>query len=140
MAMPNGCWGFRMKALLTAALLALTPLPAKAEAAMTPILRIFEFTVAPEDVAAFMAAGHDNIRNSVRDEAGVLSMYVAADKDDPTRLYVVEVYRDQAAYESHRATPHFQSFIAAMEGKLLSRRVIETTPAMLGAKGFEWEE
>ncbi|MDO5632392.1 MAG: putative quinol monooxygenase [Paracoccus sp. (in: a-proteobacteria)] len=129
-----------MKALLTAALLALPPLVAHAEAPMSPILRIFEFTVAPEDVATFMAAGEDNIRNSVRDEPGVLSMYVASDKDDPTRLYVIETYRDQAAYESHRETPHFQAFIAAMDGKFLSRRVIETNPTILGAKAFTWEE
>ncbi|MDO5614068.1 MAG: putative quinol monooxygenase [Paracoccus sp. (in: a-proteobacteria)] len=126
-----------MKALLTAALMLLS-LNLHAEEPMIPILRIFEFTVAPEDVAGFMAAGEDNIRNSVRDEPGVLSMYVAADQDDPTRLYVVEAYRDQAAYEAHRETPHFQAFIQAMDGKFLSRRVIETTPAMLGAKAFEW--
>ncbi|MDO5658427.1 MAG: putative quinol monooxygenase [Paracoccus sp. (in: a-proteobacteria)] len=105
---------------------------------MPPILRIFEFTLAPDDVETFMAAGRDNIRNSVRDEPGVLSMSVATDATDATRLYVVETYRDEAAYQAHRDTLHFQAFIAAIDGKFLSRRVIETTPAMLGAKAFEW--
>ncbi|MDO5622699.1 MAG: putative quinol monooxygenase [Paracoccus sp. (in: a-proteobacteria)] len=127
-----------MKALILAALLTL-PFTAQAEETpMPPILRIFEFTVAPEDMETFMAAGRDNIRNAIRDEPGVLSMSVAADASDPTRLYVVETYRDEAAYQAHRDTPHFQAFIAAMDGKFLSRRVIETTPAMLGAKPFEW--
>ncbi|MDO5611455.1 MAG: putative quinol monooxygenase [Pseudomonadota bacterium] len=130
-----------MKRWCLALLLALFSLSSRAENAMNPhvpLMRMFEFTLAPEQVAIFMAAGERNVRDSVREEPGVLSMFVAADRDEPTRLYVIEVYRDQAAYDSHRQSPHFLAFLEGIEGRLLSRRVIETTPLMLGAKAFEW--
>lgn len=103
-----------------------------------PVARIFEFVVAPEHVDSFIAAGRDNILASLRDEPGVLSIYLTTDKADPTRLYVVEAYRDEAAYEAHRETEHFQAFVRAVDGKFLSRRVIETSPAVLGAQSFTW--
>ena len=103
-----------------------------------PIMRIFEFVIAPDQIAAFMEAGRQNLEASVRDEPGVISMYCVTDKTDPTKLYVVEVYRDQAAYEAHIKTPHFTRFVSEIQGKVVSRRVIETNPAFLGAKPFTW--
>jgi quinol monooxygenase YgiN len=86
-----------------------------------------------------MEAGRKNIEASVRDEPGVHSIYCAADKDDPNKIYVVEVYQDQAAYQLHADSPHFKAFIEAMKGEFLSRRAVETTPKLLGAKAFGWQ-
>ncbi|MDX0654658.1 antibiotic biosynthesis monooxygenase [Sinorhizobium medicae] len=104
-----------------------------------PIVRIFEFVVA-SDLAAFMVAGRKNVQASIRDEPGVLSMHSVADKSDPTNLYVVEVYKDEAAYRAHVATTRFKDFINAIKAKVISRRVIETNPKMLGSEDFEWTE
>ncbi|MBB6367460.1 quinol monooxygenase YgiN [Xanthomonas sacchari] len=103
-----------------------------------PIMRIIEFVLAADDVHSILEAGRENIAASVRDEPGVLSMHCAVDKDDPTKLYVVEVYRDQAAYQAHVESAHFKIFLAATQGKVISRRVTETQPAVLGAKAFFW--
>jgi quinol monooxygenase YgiN len=105
-----------------------------------PIMRIFEFVVASDDLEAFMVAGRRNVQASIRDEPGVLSMHSVADKNDPTKLYVVEVYKNEAAYRSHVESAHFKAFIDATKGKVVSRRVIETNPKMLGSKHFEWTE
>lgn len=103
-----------------------------------PIMRIFEFVIAPENVDAFIAAGRENIVTSVRDEPGVTSIYVSIDKDDPTKVYVVEAYRDEAAYQAHRETGHFKAFVQAIDGKVISRRVIETNPMFLQGKPVQW--
>lgn len=103
-----------------------------------PIMRIIEFVLAADDVQPLLEAGRKNIAASVRDEPGVLSMHCAVDKDDPTKLYVVEVYRDQAAYRAHVESAHFKAFLAATQGKVISRRMTETQPAVLGAKAFLW--
>lgn len=103
-----------------------------------PIMRIFEFVLVPSDVQSILEAGRKNIETSVRDEPGVLSMYCAVDKDDPTKLYVVEVYRNQAAYQAHVESAHFKAFSEAIRGKIVSRRIVEATPALLGAKLFDW--
>ena len=67
-------------------------------------------------------------------------MHSVADKSDPTNLYVVEVYKDEAAYRAHVATTRFKDFINAIKAKVISRRVIETNPKMLGSEDFEWTE
>ncbi|WP_202885358.1 putative quinol monooxygenase [Pseudomonas sp. SWRI111] len=103
-----------------------------------PILRIFEFVLDPHDIPPFLEAGRINIETSLRSEPGVLSMYCAVDTDDPTRLYVVEVYRDQAAYLAHVESAHFKTFLRASEGKVISRQIMQTSPVVLGAKSFDW--
>lgn len=105
-----------------------------------PVTRIFEFVLAPENIGSFIAAGRENILTSLREEPGVLSICVAADKEEPTRLYVIEAYRDEAACQAHRETGHFKAFVKAIDGKFISRRVIETNPSILAAKSFSWSE
>lgn len=103
-----------------------------------PIMRVFEFVLDPSDVQPFLEEGKKNIELSVRDEPGVLAMFCSTDKNDPSKLYVVEIYRDQAAYQVHADSPHFKAFLAAIEGKVISRTVKETNPTVLGAKAFNW--
>lgn len=104
----------------------------------TPVMRIFEFILAPSDVQPILEVGKKNIETSVRDEPGVLAMFCSTDKDDPSKLYVVEVYRDQAAYQDHADSPHFRAFLTAIQGKVISRSVKEMNPMVLGAKSFNW--
>lgn len=56
---------------------------------------------------AFMEAMLDDARGSVQDEPGCLRFDVLQDSEDPDRLHLYEVYRDQAAIEAHRAAPHY---------------------------------
>lgn len=104
----------------------------------TPVMRIFEFVLAPSDVQPILEVGRKNIETSVQDEPGVLAMFCSTDKNDPSKLYVVEIYRDQAAYQAHADSPHFKAFLAAIQGKVISRTVKETNPTVLGAKAFNW--
>ncbi len=45
-----------------------------------------------------------------RKEQGCLMFVVHRHKDDPRRFFIYEQYRDEAALESHRTTPHFLQF------------------------------
>lgn len=131
-----------MKPTITAAVVVTSLLTAAGSVAEnlpnSPIMRIFEFVVSPENVEAFIAAGRENIVTSVRDEPGVTSIYVSVDKDDPSKIYVVEAYSDEAAYLAHRDTTHFKAFLQAIDGKVVSRRVIETNPMVLQGKPVQW--
>ena len=50
---------------------------------------------------------------SERDEPGCLMFNIAQDDADPNVLHLFEVYRDDAAVETHVATPHFRRFAEA---------------------------
>ena len=41
-------------------------------------------------------------------EPGVLTLFSMQDKADPCKIYILEIYADQAAYQSHIQTPHFK--------------------------------
>jgi quinol monooxygenase YgiN len=66
--------------------------------------------VKPEHLAEFLEAVRHDAIHSEKDEPGCLRFDVVQDRDDPNRLYYYEVYKDQAALEAHRNTPHFKLY------------------------------
>jgi len=76
---------------------------------------VVECRVQPGRVAEFLAAARDDSRGSVRHEPGCLRFDVVQDNRDETRIWLYEVYRDEAAFEYHQTTPHFQRFDAAIK-------------------------
>lgn len=99
-----------------------------------PITRIFELQIAPDKLDEFNKLGKYNIKNSVNHEKGVLAMYVLADKEDPYKLYVVEAYADENAYQDHRNSAHFQAWLNGTKDMIIGRKVIETNPIVFGSK------
>jgi autoinducer 2-degrading protein len=87
--------------------------------------------VKPEHVAEFLEIARDDAERSEKDEPGCLRFDVLVDRDDPARCYFYEVYRDEAALEAHRQTPHFkryfeksQALLAAPPERRFARNVI----------------
>jgi autoinducer 2-degrading protein len=73
---------------------------------------VFSLTVQvevdPDKRAEFLAAITTNAAASVRDEPGCLRFDVSAVEGDENRFVFYELYRDAAAFEEHRAAPHFR--------------------------------
>ena len=63
--------------------------------------------IKPEHKEAFMESMLEDARGSVNDEPGCLRFDVIEDQADPNRIFLYEIYRDDAAIEAHRAAPHF---------------------------------
>lgn len=59
-----------------------------------------------EEVAQLFA----KLTAETRKEPGCLMFVVHRHKDDPRRFFIYEQYRDEAALEAHRNTPHFLQF------------------------------
>lgn len=104
------------------------------------VTRIFELQIAPDKLDEFNRFGKHNIQNSVNHEQGVLAMYVLADKQDPYKLYVVEAYADETAYQAHRSSAHFQAWLNSTKEMIVGRKVIETTPIIFGSKAVKPQE
>jgi autoinducer 2-degrading protein len=66
--------------------------------------------VKPEHVAEFLEVIRHDAEHSEKDEPGCLRFDVIQDKDGQNRFYFYEVYRDEAALEAHRQTPHFKQY------------------------------
>ena len=55
----------------------------------------------------FIEALVDDARGAVNDEPGCLRFDVTQDAADANRLWVYEVYQDEAAFQAHLQAPHF---------------------------------
>ena len=56
---------------------------------------------------AFIEAMLDDAKGSVKDEPGCLRFDVIQDGDDPNRIWLYEIYVDEAAFQAHLQAPHF---------------------------------
>jgi quinol monooxygenase YgiN len=63
--------------------------------------------IKPDAVERFLAAMVENAQNSLAHEAGCLRFDVIRDERIPNRIYLYEVYRDQAAFAAHMTMPHY---------------------------------
>ncbi|MCO7553727.1 putative quinol monooxygenase [Pseudomonas otitidis] len=79
----------------------------------------------PGSLEAFMEAMRINAAASVRDEPGCLVFDVLRDRSDPDRVWLYEVYTDEAAFEAHMQTPHFLASRPLVEPLILQQDCIE---------------
>ncbi len=107
---------------------------AMAEESPSRYVRIAELEIDPGRVDAFAAATREVGQASVRSEDGCLVLYAVAEKDNPGRVRVFEIYRDPAAYQAHLQTSHFKKFRAATDDMVKSRKLIDATPISLATK------
>ena len=84
----------------------------------------------------FLAGMTANAEASVRDEPGCLRFDVSAAADDPNRFFLYELYTDAAAFEAHKASPHFARWRSVAGGVVVSQvNTIGTLVATHSAEG-----
>ncbi len=71
------------------------------------IALIVTIEIQPEHREAFMESMLDDARGSNNDEPGCLRFDVLQDNEDPNKIHLYEVYKDQAAVDAHRQAPHY---------------------------------
>ncbi|MFL6529214.1 MAG: putative quinol monooxygenase [Chthoniobacterales bacterium] len=88
----------------------------------------------PAQLDAYKAALKEEIETSVRLEPGVLGLYAVSDKKAATKVTILEMYADDAAYKEHLETPHFKKYKASTKDMIKSLELVETEPVVLGTK------
>ena len=82
---------------------------------------IAQIEVDSTQLKEYNAALKEQMQTAVRWEPGVLTYYAVADKKLPSRITILEIYADSAAYQKHITTPHFKKYkttVAHMVKKL----------------------
>jgi quinol monooxygenase YgiN len=98
------------------------------------LVRIAELEIDAGQIDAYRNALKEEIETSIRIEPGVLTLYAVSVKGQPNQIRIFEIYKDEAAYESHLQTPHFKKYKAETQGMVKSLKLIETEPILLGRK------
>lgn len=99
-----------------------------------PYIRVAEIEIDPAQVDSYKAAAKQVIETSVRTEPGVLALYAVAEKDNPARVIVFEMYADLEAYKTHLETEHFKTYKAVTQTMVKSLRLADTIPIALSSK------
>ena len=89
------------------------------------IVRLSEIEIAPESLDEYVTILKKEAAASVRLEPGVISIFPMSQQDHPTKVRILEIYANRAAYESHLQTPHFQEYKAATVKMVKSLRLID---------------
>jgi quinol monooxygenase YgiN len=82
---------------------------------------LVQVTVKPEMLAEFERAILANADGARTREPGCLRFDVSQSEDEPARWLFYEVYKDSAAFEAHRASPHFAAYQEVADRALLSK-------------------
>jgi quinol monooxygenase YgiN len=108
--------------------------PAWGTTRAVPYVRIAELEVDPAQMESFRAAIREVGSTSVQKEPGCLALYAVSEQDAPTRVRVLEIYRDADAYQAHVQSAHFKKFRTTTDGMVTSRRLIDAEPISLATK------
>jgi autoinducer 2-degrading protein len=88
---------------------------------------LVQVTVKREMLAEFERAILANADGARTKEPGCVRFDVNQKEDDPTAWLFYEVYRDSAAFETHRASPHFAAYQAVADKALASKTLTRWT-------------
>lgn len=83
-----------------------------------------EFDIDPEQFDAFLPLMTANAEASRRDERGCRRFDVCRPRDTANRVFLYEIYDDEAAFQAHLQTAHFKSFAAATKDMITARRIV----------------
>jgi autoinducer 2-degrading protein len=83
-----------------------------------------EMEVIPGQIEAFKKAIEENSAASIK-EPGCRQFHVVHLASDPNRVFLYEVYDDEAAFKAHRATEHFKKF-DSIRNKLIVKSEVKT--------------
>ena len=74
------------------------------------LVRIAEIEVNEGYLEEYLAEAHNVGRKSVESESGVICIFPMQVKDSPNTIRILEIYRNDEAYQAHLQTPHFLEY------------------------------
>ena len=92
------------------------------------ITRIAEIEVNDGYLEAYLAAAHNVGTKSVESEPGVICIFPMQVKDAPNTIRILEIYRNEEAYQAHLQTPHFLEYKQGTLHMVKSLRLVATEP------------
>ena len=85
-------------------------LNAETDAASEMLIRLAVIEVYPEYLQEYLEAASTVGGESVAKEPGVVCIFPMQMKNEPNQIRIIEIYRNQEAYQSHLQTEHFLTY------------------------------
>ena len=92
------------------------------------IVRLAEIEVYPAKLKEYLSFASEVGTVSMSVEPGVIGLFSMQDKADSCKIYILEVYADQEAYQAHLQTAHFKKYKEGTSRMVKSLKLIDTNP------------
>src|SRR5688572_26686135 len=122
------------KSLLVLLVCILGVIPIERAAADEPqnqMVRLARLEIHAEHLEAYKAALKEEIEASIRIEPDVLALRAVSEKENPTRITIMEIYANVDAYKAHIESPHFQKYKTSTQHMVKSLELVEVDPILL---------
>ena len=97
------------------------------------LVRLAEIEVVPGKLDEYLKYAAEVGRVSMAKEPGVIALFSMQDKANPDKVYILEVYADQQAYQAHIQTAHFRKYKEGTADMVQSLKLIDTIPLVMAA-------
>ena len=94
------------------------------------VVRLAKLVIDSAQLENYQASLKEGIKDAMRLEPGVLTLYAVAEKNNPTHITILEIYADTAAYQSHLQTAHFIKYKTGTKDMVRSLELVETIPLL----------
>lgn len=89
------------------------------------IVRVSEIEIASTYLDEYKAILKEEAAASVRVEPGVIAIFPMYEREQPTKVRILELYANREAYESHLQTSHFQRYKTATLKMVTALRLVD---------------
>ena len=90
------------------------------------VVRLAEIEVEPSMLDDYLRFAKEVGEASTRIEPGVLTLFSMQSKETPNKIYILEIYADREAYQSHLQTPHFKKYKEGTATMVKNLKLIDT--------------
>jgi quinol monooxygenase YgiN len=96
-----------------------------ASAQQEMMVRISEIEIHPEHLDEYKTILKHEAAASVRLENGVIAIFPMFQKENPTQVRILEMYKDRQAYQSHLKTEHFLKYKTTTVHMIKSLKLVD---------------
>ena len=91
----------------------------------TQMVRFAKLKIDPSQLEKYNTALQEQMNTAIKLEPGVLSYTAVAEKSDPSKITILEIYANTAAYQSHIETLHFKKYKETVKNMVQSLELID---------------
>ena len=91
----------------------------------TQMVRFAKLKIDPAQLEKYNTALKEQMNTAIHVEPGVLSYTALAEKSDPSKITILEIYANTAAYQSHIETSHFKKYKETVKNMVQSLELID---------------
>jgi len=114
----------------SAVLLPLTTENAAAAQSAQYYVQLVDYEIAPADLQKFIEALKENGAATIK-EAGCRQIDISQSASNPNKIFIYEVYENEAAVQAHRASDYFKKYLATIKDIVVVKREIRPMVSVL---------